>query len=168
MKGKIWAAWLAFIFLTLLLSSCQGGKSAPVILNTMPPSQQQLTEDGFVLPEIPRIICEGLKQRLDKGESPVLVDTRSSENYKLGHLPGAFNIPYNSDLSSTETSLTSLISGTPRTKLVIFYCDCAEDDTSALMAEKYLTLKTGVAAENIKVLWKGYWRWLELGYPVQQ
>jgi rhodanese-related sulfurtransferase len=168
MKGKLWAGWLAFVFLTLLLSACQGGKSAPVTLNTLPPSQQQLTEDGFVLPEIPRITCEGLKQRLDKGESPVLVDTRSSENYKLDHLPGAINIPFASGVPSIPVSLTSLLSNTPENKLVIFYCDCSEDDTSAQMAQNYLTLKTGAAARNVKVLWKGYWRWLELGYPVQR
>ena len=35
------------------------------------------------------------------------------------------------------------------------------------MAEKLIELRAG-DAQNIKVLWKGSFRWLELGYPMAE
>ena len=32
----------------------------------------------------------------------------------------------------------------------------------------FLALNTGFDPNNIKVLWKGYYRWLELGYPTEK
>jgi len=36
------------------------------------------------------------------------------------------------------------------------------------VAEKLLELNAGFDPNNIKVLWKGYYRWLELGYPIEK
>ena len=36
---------------------------------------------------------EYLKAQLDAGKTPMLVDVRSAEEYKAGHIPGAKSIP---------------------------------------------------------------------------
>jgi hypothetical protein len=58
--------------------------------------------------------------------------------------------------------------GLPRDKLIVFYCDCSDNVQSASLADKLRKLDVKYATADIKILWKGYWRWLELGYPVLQ
>lgn len=168
MKIKVLIGLLAVIFLTLFPLACQTVDTATSAPTPTPPSSEQLAEQGFVLPEMPRITCEGLKQMLDRGDSLVLVDTRSPASFKLQRLPGAINIPNSPESPVTETWITSTLLGLPRDKLIVFYCDCPDDDTSASLADKLIKLDASYATANIKILWKGYWRWLELGYPVQQ
>jgi len=89
-----------------------------------PPSAEELAEQGFALPEIPRITCEGLKQMMDRGDDFVLVDTRSVEwGYNTGHLPGAISIPNQPEPPYTEEWVTMKLEGLPTDKLIIFYCD---------------------------------------------
>ena len=89
-----------------------------------PPSAEELAEQGFALPEIPRITCEELKQMMDRGDDFVLVDTRAVEwGYNLGHLPGAISIPNQPEPPDTEESITMQLEGLPTDKLIIFYCD---------------------------------------------
>ena len=56
----------------------------------------------------------------------------------------------------------------PKDKPIILYCDCPDDGESAEMAEEILGLNAGYDPVNIEVLWKGYYRWIELGYPLAQ
>jgi len=89
-----------------------------------PPSAEELAEQGFALPEIPRVTCEELKQMMDRGDDFVLVDTRSAEwGYNLGHLPGAISIPNQPEPPYTEEWVTMQLEGLPTDKLIIFYCD---------------------------------------------
>ena len=39
---------------------------------------------------------EGLRTKMDRGESFVLVDALSADHYQHSHLPGAINLPYES------------------------------------------------------------------------
>ena len=89
-----------------------------------PPSAEELAEQGFALPEIPRITCEELKQMMDRGDDFVLVDARSVEwGYDMGHLPGAISIPNQPEASYTEEWITMQLEGLPTDKLIVFYCD---------------------------------------------
>ena len=126
-----------------------------------PPSPEELAEDNFVLPEIPRILCEQLKQMMDNGDDFVLVDTRDNPSFKLDYLPGATNITLD---NSTQLSVTNQLAAISEKKMAIFYCDCPDDIESATMAENLILMRSGDQS-NVKVLWKGYYRWLELGYP---
>jgi len=91
---------------------------------TTPPSAEELAEQGFALPEIPRITCEELKQMMDGGGDFVLVDTRSVEwGYNTGHLPGAISIPNQPEPPYTEEWVTMQLEGLPQDDLIIFYCD---------------------------------------------
>lgn len=127
-----------------------------------PPSQQELADNGFALPWISRITCEQLKQMIDTGSDFILIDTRSDKSFKLDHLPGAIDITLN---GSQPEWLNAQLAAIPEKKIAVFYCDCPDDIESATLAEKLILLRSGNQS-NVKVLWKGYYRWLELGYPI--
>jgi len=94
------------------------------ITPSTPPSAEELAEQGFALPEIPRITCEELMQMMDRGDDFVLVDTRSAEwGYNTGHLPGAISIPNQPEPPYTEEWVTTQLQGLPQDKLIILYCD---------------------------------------------
>jgi len=98
--------------------------TAETIAPPNPPSAEELAEQGFALPEIPRITCEELKQMMDGGDDFVLVDTRSVEwGYNTGHLPGAISIPNQPEPPYTEEWVTMQLEGLPQDDLIIFYCD---------------------------------------------
>ena len=89
-----------------------------------PPSAEELAEQGFALPEIPRVTCEEIKQMMDEGGDFVLVDTRSVEwGYNMGHLPGAISIPNQPEPPYTEEWITMQLEGLPTDKQIILYCD---------------------------------------------
>ena len=118
MKGKI---LVVLLILPLILSVTIGcvvscGTAAPPA--TEPPSEEELREQGFLLPEIPRITCYQLKQMMDRGDDFVLVDVRITLMYDLGHLPNTINIPY-----EPEESLVAKIQKLPKDRLIVFYCD---------------------------------------------
>jgi rhodanese-related sulfurtransferase len=132
----------------------------------IPPSSEDLIKQGFIFPEIPRILCEQLKQMIDKGDDFVLVDARLGSSFATGHIPGAINIPYNDPSPNfTQEWLNDQLKALPGNKMIIFYCDWSDDGDSASLAEKLIQLRSG-DLNNIKVLWKSILRWEELGYPI--
>ncbi|MCK5616597.1 rhodanese-like domain-containing protein [Candidatus Pacearchaeota archaeon] len=110
---------------TLVLAACSGG-SATTSINTTttttgipgPPSPEELAAQGFVLPELPRITCDQLKQMIDNGEPLTVVDTRLKIFFNTGHLPQSINMPFQPEDKQT-TSLLTL----PKDRPIIFYCD---------------------------------------------
>ncbi len=64
--------------------------------------------------EVPRIAPSILKERLDAGESLLVVDARSSDEYAAAHIPGAISVP----LSDIEARMDEL----PRDQEIVFYC----------------------------------------------
>ena len=82
------------------------------------PSVQELTEEDFILPELPRITAERLKQFMDDGEPLVVIDTRIKFLYDLGHLPQSINIPYNPEGAQTASFLLL-----PKDRFIVLYCD---------------------------------------------
>lgn len=87
------------------------------------PSPEVLAEEGFMLPEIPRITCEELKQSMDNEVDFVLVDTRFKISFKDGHLIGAINIPDTPLPPLTLEMIEAKLLELPRDKLIILYCD---------------------------------------------
>ena len=151
-QSKRIVAWISLVSVVLLVTSCASAATPvssstptaaalPTTKTTTPPattpppttetitpattpSAEELAEQGFALPEIPRITCEELKQMMDRGDDFVLVDTRSVEwGYDLGHLPGAISIPNQPEPPYTEEWVTMKLEGLPTDKLIIFYCD---------------------------------------------
>jgi rhodanese-related sulfurtransferase len=119
-------------------------------------------KEEVVLPNIPRITAEELKKMIDKGEAVVTVDTRDSGSYDAGHIKGAVNIYY--DPTSDPMTRQMMLIALPMDKLIVTYCDCTDDASSANMAEELYQL--GYDRDKIKVLSGGSLRWVELKYPL--
>ncbi len=65
----------------------------------------------------------------------VLIDARSDFQYELGHLPGAINIPYDSDNLVEFVNTHSL-----KNQALIVYCSNAHCNAAALFAKKLRAL----------------------------
>jgi hypothetical protein len=109
----------------LLIASCGGATDSKTSIKTTtttgipgPPSPQELAAQNFVLPELPRITCEQLKQMIDNGEPLVVVDTRLEFFFNMGHLPQSIDIPFQQEDEQTASFLAL-----PKDKPIIFYCD---------------------------------------------
>lgn len=121
MKGKIFGGLL--ILLLLLPIACKGPEVTPLEEEVVTPIPEVLAEEGFALPEIPRITCEELKQVMDNGVDFVLVDTRLEFSFKEGRLKGAINISDTPLPPLTEEMITAKLLMLPRDKLIVLYCD---------------------------------------------
>jgi rhodanese-related sulfurtransferase len=142
----------AFLGLILVISSV-------LLIGT---SSTATAEDKVVLPNIPRIKAEDLKQLIDTGGSFVVLDVRDSGSYDAGHIKGAVNIYYDANADPTDRQMMLL--ALPMDKLIITYCDCTDDASSATMAEELY--KLGYDRDKVKVLSGGSLRWVELKYPM--
>jgi rhodanese-related sulfurtransferase len=119
-------------------------------------------EDKVVLPNIPRIKAEDLKQMVDKGGPFVVLDVRDSGSYEAGHIKGAVNVYY--DATADPTDRQMMLIALPMDKLIVTYCDCTDDASSANMAQELY--KLGYDRDKVKVLSGGSLRWVELKYPM--
>jgi len=118
--------------------------------------------EEVVLPHLPRITAEELKAMLDKGADLVTVDTRDSGSYAAGHIKGAVNIYYNSTADPMDRQM--MLMALPMDKLLVTYCDCTDDASSANIAQELYNL--GYDRDKLKVLSGGSLRWVELKYPL--
>ena len=121
-----------------------------------------LAKEEVVLPHIPRITVEELRQMVDKGEDIVVIDTRDSGSYDAGHIKGAINIYFDPTADPTERQM--MLMALPMDKLVVTYCDCTDDANSAKMADELY--KLGYDRDKIKALAGGSLKWVELKYPM--
>jgi len=119
-------------------------------------------EEKVVLPGIPRIKAEELKPMIDSGGSFVVLDVRGSGSYEAGHIKGAVNVYY--DATADPTDRQMMLIALPMDKLIITYCDCTDDASSANMAQELY--KLGFDKDKVKVLSGGSLRWVELKYPM--
>lgn len=118
--------------------------------------------EDVVLPDLPRITAEELKQMIDNNAELVSVDTRDSGSYGAGHIKGAVNIYY--DPTSDPMNRQMMLMALPMDKLIVTYCDCTDDASSATIAQELYNL--GYDRDKIKVLSGGSLRWVELKYPL--
>ncbi len=119
--------------------------------------------EEVVLPQLPRIKVEELKRLIDKGEDLVIIDTRDSGSYAAGHIKGAINIFYNTTADPMDRQL--MLIALPMNKLIVTYCDCTDDASSANIAQELYNL--GYDRDKIKILSGGSLRWVELKYPLE-
>ena len=119
-------------------------------------------KEDIVLPNIPRITAEELRQMIDKGADLVIIDTRDSGSYDAGHIKGAINIYYDPTADPTERQM--MLMALPMDKLLVTYCDCTDDANSAKMADELY--KLGYDRDKLKALAGGSLKWVELKYPM--
>jgi rhodanese-related sulfurtransferase len=123
---------------SLLFSSTQNGGAAPK------------SESRY-----PLITCEELKTLIDSKATQdiVIVDTQPREYFAEAHIPGAVNLPY-TDRIKAPVNL-------PRTKTLVLYCPCQNEEESTEMAIQLEKL----GYSKLKLLRGGIPRWRELKYP---
>lgn len=118
--------------------------------------------EEVVLPQIPRITAQELRQLVDAGADIVIVDTRDSGSYDAGHIKGAINIYFDPTADPTERQM--MLMALPMEKVLVTYCDCTDDANSAKMADELY--KLGYDRDKVKVLAGGSLKWVELKYPM--
>lgn len=99
---------------------------------------------------------EELKQLIDAGSDKILlVDNAPAMAFEEEHIPGAVNFPWVQAIKPPVTL--------PRNKTLVLYCPCGPGDADSVDMSNKLR-RFGYF--NTKVLDGGYFKWLELGYPV--
>lgn len=105
--------------------------------------------------ELPRITPSQLKQAIDGGHAPVIIDVRSSVSRKLDSrtIHGA--------LLADPAHVERAVQGTPHDQELVTYCNCPNEATSARAA------KTLIAHHyrSVRPLQGGLVAWEEAGYP---
>jgi rhodanese-related sulfurtransferase len=99
---------------------------------------------------------EEIKQRLDRGDRFVLIDTREESEWARGHLPGAIHL----GKGIIERDIEEKFPET-NTELVLY---CGGGFRSALAADNLQ--KMGYT--NVLSMDGGYREWIEKGYPVKK
>jgi len=96
-----------------------------------------------------------LNEALERGDKILVVDTRTSEAYGKGHIPGAINIPHR----TMSTATTALLD---KGALVVTYCVGIRCNGSTKGALNMLQL-----GFRVKELIGGLDCWRHDGYPVE-
>ena len=132
-----------FLILIMTINSTvfAGGKTVPQIIGE---AKSQTTE----------VTVEGVKKDMIAGRNFVLLDVRTSEEFKAGHLPKAVNI--------SRGTLEFMIGKHYPLKDVEIVLYCRTDARAALCAK---TL-SDMGYTNVKNLKGAFKAWGEAGYPI--
>ena len=143
MHKKLYIA-VAFAYLLLLKAYGQPSDKA-----------YHLMLQGIYRDQVPRISPAQLHQALQKEETPkpVLLDTRSPEEYAVSHLPGARFIHY-------EKFELEQVQDLPKNASIVLYC--AVGARSQRIGEK---LKEA-GYQQVYNLYGGIFEWVNRGFPV--
>jgi rhodanese-related sulfurtransferase len=94
-----------------------------------------------------------LKMMQDKTAKFAVIDTQPVDGYAAGHIPGAVSYPWAMRIKSFPIPL-------PRDRVLIFYGSCPNDTSD--MVKKLAEF----GYFNIKIMDGGWYKWLQLKYPV--
>ena len=134
-------ALVLFFSMTLNNTVLAGGKTIPQII-------------GEAKSQTTAVTVEELKKDMDAGKNFVLLDVRTSEEFKAGHLPKAVNIP-----RGTLEFMIGKHFPQKDAEIVVY---CRTDARSALCAK---TL-SDMGYTNVKNLNGAFKAWGEAGYPI--
>lgn len=103
-----------------------------------------------------RVSPAEIKQRLDMGEPVLFLDTRNPAAWDESSIkiPGAYRVHY--------SELKKHISKLPRDRIIVPYCTCLNEASSARAAQ--IILNHGF--KKVYPLKGGFDAWLEAGYPL--
>lgn len=93
-------------------------------------------------------------------QAAVFLDTRSQELFRLGHVQGAVNLPW----EDFDKRFPQLATEVPFNIMIIAYCDGTSCDSSRQLA---LALRER-GYMNVRVLENGWTLWQQAGLPVSQ
>ena len=103
---------------------------------------------------IREVTAAGVREMRASGEKAVYLDVRESNEWNLGHLPGAMHIPR----GSLETKIEGVV---PRDRKVVIYC--ASGNRSALAADTLQQMGYG----DVASLAGGFTAWAQSGGEVE-
>ena len=117
-----------------------------------------------VLPHLPRISVEEVKNKVDKGDKDfVVLDVRDAGSYAAGHIKGAVNIYY--DATGDPMNRQMMLMALRMDKLIVTYCDCTDDASSAMVADELINV-LGYEPDKVNILSGGSLKWVEVKYPM--
>ena len=107
--------------------------------------------------DMARITVGELRQQMDAGAAPVIVDVRSptAQTLERHRIPGAVNVP----VQDAARHLSEL----PRDREIILYCTCPNEASAAKVAR--LLMNAGF--RRVRPLKGGLEAWIEAGYSVE-
>ncbi len=97
-----------------------------------------------------------LLKQIEAKSDVVLLDARSAEEYAKSHIKGALNY------TGVEVEGLDL----PHSRPIVIYCGCNGEEMSVYLATRLI--RNGYKPGNIFVLRGGWYKWLELRYPVDK
>ncbi len=132
------------------------GNSGVEVFSPLPAAdtpEQEGDDDGPMALDLAQAL------ELFEGGLAVFVDARMPDEFAAGHIPRAFNLPYD-DLESHLDVLNYL----PEDGLVIAYCDGSECELSLELADELTAMGFG----QVRVFFGGWEQWSEAGYPTEE
>jgi mono/diheme cytochrome c family protein/rhodanese-related sulfurtransferase len=132
----------------------------PVVREPPRVDEYVLNPDGrdpdFTLEQELFVKARNLHQALQDRRRMVLLDTRVTSMWQMGHIDGAVPMPYyydNADILARDL---------PRDGTwIVAYCECPR--AAAVSVARKLQ---AIGFEHVAVLWEGIQGWVALGYPV--
>jgi len=111
----------------------------------------------YAMLRMARISVDELYRLMDAGETPLIVDVRSSiaRTLEPRHIPGALHLP----LQGFEGHIREL----PRDREIILYCSCPNEASAAQVAK--LLMNSGFV--RVRPLLGGLEAWIAAGHPVE-
>ena len=101
----------------------------------------------------PRVSMADALKMYQQGTA-VFIDVRSNEQFTLGHIKGAINIP--------GSQIVRRFAEIPRNKTIITYCACSAEQSSGRAAQQLI----GHGVKNVFALKGGWGGWQASGHPV--
>ena len=98
-----------------------------------------------------------LLRQIEAKADIVLLDAQPAKKYAEAHIRGAVNVAGMAQVEDLDL---------PYSRPLIIYCDCAGEEASRFLAARLV--KSGYKQGNIFILRGGWYKWLELGYPVEK
>ncbi|SME96963.1 rhodanese-like domain-containing protein [Desulfovibrio gilichinskyi] len=146
----------AFILKILLICGISAGLAWSFNYSRPVPADNNSTV--MQQPELTEIDGEQAIKYFDSGNA-FFVDGRSDSEFAMGHIPGAYNLPY----WAVHEELDGLITGIPKDKTIVVYCDGALCGKSIIVARKLIEK----GFDNVFVYTDGLDGWLSLGRDLE-
>jgi rhodanese-related sulfurtransferase len=109
-------------------------------------------------PSVPRLSLDAFRVRHPSG-SILVVDVRDELVFKVGHIPGAINVPLGEiDRRAAEVGARA------GQRAIVTYCSCPSEQTALTAA--IALWKSGIT--NVSVLVGGYPEWVATGGAVEK
>lgn len=120
----------------------------------------KLDKQGFYQPV--NIPVETAKKLFD--EKTVFIDGREPNEFQLGHIQGALNIPYKDFKEKNVEEKQQVLKDLKKDQLIVSYC--GSDSCEISIDNAYEMAKAGYS--DVKIYLGGFKEWNAMGYPIQK